>query len=235
MPNCSHSAEVPVVTRHRADELDRLRHPGRNRVDRALEQAEDESVVHDRQARVVAGDQLVDRHVEQRREDRPGARAALAGRRSCDNRCRLRPHRCPPRQREQLVGQVELRRRRLTPGHVELQSAADQCVVGLHQLGVQVGEFLGGSARTGPWQQISLSRRGAWAGVSVVGPSPRSRLADRRTHASAQRRRRLGSQCAVRAEAYLAVGHLDLTQDEHRGQVPLQGDRGGPVGEVDHQ
>ena len=114
--------EVPVVAGHRADEGDLLLVlPRPGRVDAAVEQVLHEHVVHHRQARAAAGHQLVGVDPEQLGEQL--AQLAQAGQPA------VVAHVDPVgvldavRQRQQPVGQVELRDARLAPGEVELQPA----------------------------------------------------------------------------------------------------------------
>ncbi len=113
--------EVPVVPGHRADEGDLLLVlPRPGRVEPAVEQVLDEDVVHHRQARRPAGDDLVGVDPQQLGEDL----AQLA-----------QPVQAPvvadvgavgvdvaARQRQQLLGEVELLGARLAAGEVELQA-----------------------------------------------------------------------------------------------------------------
>ena len=141
-----------------------LGHPGRRRVGGALEQGEDQRVVHDRQAGVVAGDQLLDRHVEQRGEDLPeleqAGEAAVVSAVGAVGRAEL----IRARQGEQLVRQVELGGGRLAAGQVEFQSLADQGVVRLGLLGMQVGELV----RTEVGQGHGIHFESAAAGPSEI-------------------------------------------------------------------
>ena len=84
--------EVPVVAGHRAQERDAwLLRPRPRAADGALEQRVHDRVVHQRQAGVVAEDDLCRRDAEERREQRAQLRQALEARRSCGSRSRRRP------------------------------------------------------------------------------------------------------------------------------------------------
>jgi hypothetical protein len=127
---------MPVVAGHGADELHRL--PD---VDRALEQGVDQGVVHDGQARVVAGHQLPDRHVEQLGEDLPdlgqARRATVVA--AVGPRCVAEVSLAG--QAEERVGQVELLRRRLAPRQVQLETGVHELRVRRGHLGVQLVQF----------------------------------------------------------------------------------------------
>jgi hypothetical protein len=120
--------EVPVVTRRGAQELDhRLGDPRPWRVDAAVQQREHHRVVHQLQAGVVAGDQVLHRDTEQFAEDRAQLRqpvqpAVVAGVGAVPVAVVVAG------QGQQPVGQVELFGRRLAARQVQLEL-----------LGLQVG------------------------------------------------------------------------------------------------
>src|SRR5215208_1694412 len=108
----------------------------------SLEQRVDQRVVHDRETGVVPRHQLFDLNVEKGREDltdleQPMEAAIVPA--VCARRVGVG---IIARQLEQLVGKVQLLRRRLAPGQVQLQSAGAQLVVRRGELGVQGGQFI---------------------------------------------------------------------------------------------
>ena len=136
--------EVAVVAGHGADERDLvLLDPRARRVGRAPEQGEHQRVVHHREARVVAGDDLVDRHLHDLGEDRPQLGqsvqpAVVAGVGA------LRVLVVVAGQRQELEREVELLRRRLAAGEVELQPGVLEGAIRVELLVVEGLDLVGG-------------------------------------------------------------------------------------------
>jgi hypothetical protein len=136
--------EVAVVAGHRADERDLvLLDPGTRRVGCSAEQGEHEGVVHHREARVVAGDDLVDRHLHDLGEDRPelgqtGQPTVVAGVGAVGVLVIVARH------REEVEREVQLFRRWLPTGEVELQALLLEGAVRVELLVVERLELVAG-------------------------------------------------------------------------------------------
>ncbi len=136
--------EVTVVARDRADERDLLfLRPRTRRVRRAVEQGEHQRVVHDLEAAVAFGDELVERNVQEIGEDltqfgESGEAAVVARVRAVGGT------EVVAGQAQQADRKVQLRGGRLAAGEIELETGTLERRVGAPELVAQGLQLVGG-------------------------------------------------------------------------------------------
>ena len=136
--------EMAVVAWHRAEKRDAcLLAPRARTADGALEQRKRNCVVHERQARVVAEDDLRRRDAEERRQQSAQLGEALED--AVVARIRLVEGQevVSPGQAEEAIRQIELFARRFAAGEIELQPALLEVVVAALDLIVERGQIFG--------------------------------------------------------------------------------------------